>query len=290
MGGQTGTPTTLLRMETGQHVSISLKTEAQGHTFQSTIHSPAWMDLAYRSRGHGSVSGKVLHTLHWDLLSMAIFQVKPILRLFDTYLTPLNSHRVQDAPLNNLDEVHKWMQVHRLEDMDDKQNGNLEFLCNLSTPSPERMKYLLDLCKEKRTVHLRRTLLETQDLLRIPLSFWVGVSHQTDRGGWWVRALFEELTSGEMRQVQTNLASHPVGQGRMHRLQSEHTSEADLAQKEKGGKNQASADTGPRDALGSSRRNRENIPTQSHFRLHTHIVPHSTLSGGHDARNGYIGG
>jgi len=47
--------------------SMSLRTQAQGHTFQSTIHSPAWMDLVYRSGGHGSVSGKVLLTLHWDL-------------------------------------------------------------------------------------------------------------------------------------------------------------------------------------------------------------------------------
>jgi len=182
------------------------------------------------------------------------------------------------------------MQLHRPENMDDKEYGNLEFLCNLNTPSTERMKYLLNLCKEKRTIHLGRTLLETQDLLRIPLSFWEGASHQTDRGGWWVRALSEELTSGEMRKVQTNLASPPVGQGRMHRLQSEHTSKADLAQEEKGGKNQAPADTGPRNAFGSSGRNRENISTQSHFRLHSHIASHSTLFGGHDARNGYIGG
>jgi len=35
----------------------------------------------------------------------------------------------------------------------------------------------------------------TQDLLRIPHSFWEGASHQTSRGGWWVRALSEELTS-----------------------------------------------------------------------------------------------
>ena len=48
---------------------------------------------------------------------------------------------------------------------------NLEFLCTLNTPSPERMRDLLDLCKAKKTAHLRRTLLETQDLLRIPLSF-----------------------------------------------------------------------------------------------------------------------
>jgi len=57
------------------------------------------------------------------------------------------------------------------------------------------MRYLLDLCKAKKTAHLRRTLLETQDLLRIPLPFWEGACHQTSRGGWWVRALSEELTS-----------------------------------------------------------------------------------------------
>ena len=28
-----------------------------------------------------------------------------------------------------------------------------------------------------------------------PLSFWEGASHQTSRGGWWVRALSEKLTS-----------------------------------------------------------------------------------------------
>jgi len=29
----------------------------------------------------------------------------------------------------------------------------------------------------------------------IRLSFWEGAGHQTDRGGWWVRALSEEPTS-----------------------------------------------------------------------------------------------
>ena len=162
---------------------MSVRTEAQGHSFQATIHSPAWLDLVYRSRGHGSVSGKVLHTLHWDLLSMAISQVEHTLKPYDTYIPPLNSHRVQDAPLNNLDEVHKWMQLHRPEAADDRECGTLEFLCTLKTTSPERMKYLLDLCKEKRTADLRRTLIQTQDSLRIRLSFSEGVSHQTDRGG-----------------------------------------------------------------------------------------------------------
>jgi len=169
--------------------SMSLRTEAQGHSFQSTRHSPAWMDLVYRSRGHGSVSGKVLHTLHWDLLPVAISQVEATLKPYDIYIPPLNSHRVQDAPLNNLDEVHKWMQLHRPEATDDRECGNLKFLCTLKTPSPERIKYSLDLCKEKRTADPRRTLLQPQDLLRIPLSFWEGVSHQTDRGGWYELSL-----------------------------------------------------------------------------------------------------
>jgi len=102
---------------------------------------------------------------------MAVPHIEPTLKPYDTYLPPLNSHRVQDAPLSNLDEVQKWMQLHRPEATDDRECGNLEFLCTLNTSSPERMKYLLDLCKEKGTAHLRRTLLETQDLLRIPLSF-----------------------------------------------------------------------------------------------------------------------
>jgi len=126
----------------------------QGHTFQSTIHSPAWMDLVHKSRGRGLVSKKGLHDLHWDLLSMMISQVEPTLKPHDTYLPPLNSHRVQDAPLNNLDEVHNWMRFHRPAATDDRECGNLEFWCTLNTPSPERMRYLLDLCKNKKTAHL----------------------------------------------------------------------------------------------------------------------------------------
>ena len=59
---------------------MSLRPATHGHTFQSTIHSPAWMDLVHRSRGRGLVSKKGLHNLHWDLLSMAISQVEPTLK------------------------------------------------------------------------------------------------------------------------------------------------------------------------------------------------------------------
>ena len=96
------------------------------------------------------VSRKGVHNLHWDLLSMATSQVEPTLKPYATYLPPLNSHWVQDVPLNNLHEVHKWMQLYRPEATDDRECGNLEFLCTLNTPFPERMKYLLDLCKEKK--------------------------------------------------------------------------------------------------------------------------------------------
>ena len=174
---------------------MSLRMEAQGHIYQATIYSPAWMDLVYTLRGQDPVSGNVPYNLHWDLLSMVVSQVEPTLKLYNTYLPPLNSHRAQDGPLNILDEVHKCMQLHRPNVTDDRECGNLEFLCTLNTPSPERMRYFLEPCKEKKTAHLRRTLSETQDLLCIPLSFWEGTSHQTDSGGWWVRTLSEKLNS-----------------------------------------------------------------------------------------------
>jgi hypothetical protein len=121
--------------------SMSLRMEAQGHSYHETLHSPAWMDLVYRLRGQHPVSGKVSNTLHWDLLSMAVSQVEPTLEPYNTCLPPLNSHRAQDRPLNSLDEVHKWIQLHRPDATDDRECENLEFLCTLNTPSPERMRY-----------------------------------------------------------------------------------------------------------------------------------------------------
>jgi len=85
--------------------SMSVRIETQGHSYQATIHSPAWMDLVHRLRGHDLVSGKVIKNLHWDLLSMVVFQVEPTLKPYDTYVPPMNSHRTQDGPLNSLDEV-----------------------------------------------------------------------------------------------------------------------------------------------------------------------------------------
>jgi len=79
-----------------------------------------------------------------------------------------------------------------------------------------------------------------------------------------------------MWQVETNLASPSVGQGGLHRLQSEHTSEADLAQEEKGGKNQAPADIAHRDALGISGRNQK-IFQHNRISGSTLTLPHIQL-------------
>jgi len=117
--------------------SMSLRSAAQGHTFQSTIHSPASMDLVHRSRGRGLVSKKGVHNLNWDLLSMAIPQVEPTLKPYDVYLPPLNSHRVQDAPLNNLDGVHNWMRLHRPAATDDMSCGNLDFFVHSERSIPK---------------------------------------------------------------------------------------------------------------------------------------------------------
>jgi len=123
----------------------SMRMEAQGHSYQAIIHGPAQMDLVYRLRGQDPVSGKIPNKLHWSFLSMTVSQVEPTLKLYDTYLPPLNPHQAQDGPLDSLDEVHKWMQLHRPDITDDRECGNLEFLCTLNTPFPEKMRYLLEL-------------------------------------------------------------------------------------------------------------------------------------------------
>jgi len=69
---------------------------------------------------------------------MAVSQVEPTLKQpYNTYLPPLNSHWAQDGQLNSLDEVHKWMQLHTPDATEDRECGNLEFLCTLNTPSLE---------------------------------------------------------------------------------------------------------------------------------------------------------
>ena len=135
MGGQIDTPTTPLRMETSHLLEDgSTRPHLSIHHPQSSLDGPgiqvskSWLGL-----GEGFA-----HSLHWDLLSMAISQVEPTLKPYDTYLPPLNSHRVQDATLNNLDEAHRWMQLLRPEATDDREYGNPEFLCTLKHSIPRK--------------------------------------------------------------------------------------------------------------------------------------------------------
>ena len=162
------------------------------------------------------------------------------------------------------------MQLHRPDATDDRECGNLEFLCILNTSSPERMRYLLELCKEKKTAHLRRTLLKTQDLLRIPLSFWEGAGHQTDQGGWWVRALSEEFTSKCVKCKQIWPALQLAKEGCINCKVNPHRKQISPKKKEARPKLQQSV--GRRDAFCSSGRNRKNIPSQSHLGLHLHTA------------------
>jgi len=175
--------------------TTSLRMDTHGRDFQAITHSPAWTELQQRLQGGESLLRRTPHSLHWDLLSMAVAQIEPTLKPYVTYLPPVNSRRIQDSPPNCLDKVHSWMLLHRPQDVDNRECGSLEFLCTLNILSSERLQYLLRLCKEKRTCLLRRTLLEGKDLLQMPLSFWKGAGHKTDRGGWWVRAVVEELTA-----------------------------------------------------------------------------------------------
>jgi len=105
---------------------------------------------------------------------MAVSQIEATLKPYNTYIPPINSRRTQDRPLNSLDEVQNWVQLHRPNVTNDRACANLEFLCTLNTPSPKRLKYLLELCKKKKPCHFRNTLLETQEILCIPLSFITG--------------------------------------------------------------------------------------------------------------------
>jgi len=125
---------------------------------------------------------------------MATSQIEPTLRPYDMYLPSINSRRLQDSPLNNLEEVKAWMRRHRPGEIDNRASGNLEFLYEMNTPSPDGLLYLLQLCQSSRTAQLRKPLLEQQDLLRMPGSFWKEPQYHTSRGGWLVRAMSEELT------------------------------------------------------------------------------------------------
>jgi len=101
--------------------SFSVRQKSHGCNFQTIIHSFAWMDLAQRLRAGDSSLRKATNTLPWDLLSMALSRIDPTLRPYDTYLPPINSRQVQIRPLNSHDEVQSWMQLHRLNIIDDQR-------------------------------------------------------------------------------------------------------------------------------------------------------------------------
>jgi len=120
--------------------SMSLRVKTQGRSYQATIHSLGWI-------WYSDFEGK---PWSWGksrtpFIAICSSQVEPTLKPYDSYLPPINSHRTQDGPLNSLDEVHNWMQFHRPDVTDNRECGNLEFLCTLKILSLERMRYLLEL-------------------------------------------------------------------------------------------------------------------------------------------------
>jgi len=122
-------------------------------------------------------------------------------------------------------------------------------------------------------------------LLCIPRSFWEGASYQSDREGWWVRALSEELTSkcGKCKRI---WPAHQLAKDRCTSCKANTLQRQASPKKKKGAKTKLQQTLG----LGPSGGNRENIPPQSYFRLHSHIAPHPKLFGGYDAGNSHVGG
>jgi len=150
---------------------MTLRKDAHGPNHQTITHYPAWTNVSSRAQWCEPTDSKTTHTEHWNLLTMATSQIEPTLRPYDMYLPPINSRRLQDSPLNNLEEVKAWMRCHRPGDIDNRASGNLEYLYEMNTPSPDCLLYLLQLCQSNRTAQLRKPLLEQQDLLRMPGSF-----------------------------------------------------------------------------------------------------------------------
>jgi len=99
---------------------MSLRQDVHGLNHQAITHCPAWTSLRSRAQGRGPAGFKAAHTEHWNLLTMATSQIEPTLEPYDTYLPPINSRRLQDSPLNNLEEVAEWMHQHRPGDIDNR--------------------------------------------------------------------------------------------------------------------------------------------------------------------------
>ena len=121
---------------------------------------------------------------------------------------------------------------------------------------------------------------------RIPLYFWEGASHQTDKGGWWVRALSEELASKCVKCKRTWPILQVDKEDCINCKVGKHTGNRSRQRKRR--LDPSSNRVGRRDAFCSSGRNRKNILSQSHLGLHSHTASYSALSGGPDAIDGYI--
>ena len=74
------------------------------------------------------------------------------------YKSPYSKTR-NGKPLKNLEEVRKWIRKHRPRDSEEtRECGDLEFECQLTIPTRERILELLDMCTEN-DYPLRKTLL-----------------------------------------------------------------------------------------------------------------------------------
>jgi len=122
MGGQTCTSTALLQMKASQHVIRVVEDGSIGSQLPSHYSQPSLdgSGTGFEGRTKSRVTLKVSNTLQRDLLSMEVSQVEPTLKPYNTYLPSLNLHRAEDGPLNSFDEVHKWVQLHRLDATGDR--------------------------------------------------------------------------------------------------------------------------------------------------------------------------
>ena len=76
--------------------SMALGQDTHSLNHHAITHSPAWTRLASRAKVTEPHRPGTANILHWNLLSMAVAQIEPILKPYDTYLPPLNSRHLQD--------------------------------------------------------------------------------------------------------------------------------------------------------------------------------------------------
>ena len=103
----------------------------------------------------------------------------------DTHATfiPLEDHRdMEKAVLDSQAAVLKWTMVFPRDETDRENGSGLEFESQLNTRSLARLHQLKKLgCTN--IMALRKTLLDTQDLLRMDAGGFVDEGYHTTRGG-----------------------------------------------------------------------------------------------------------